>query len=296
MEDSEQLRQLLTRLVPGLAIQGAAAASGQRVVYFTIATDNPQKIPNGQAVLKVCGGLSPANTTYLQREIRLLSEISSPYFPKLFYSEVFATDPASEEPLLERLFVTVEEQVKGRPLTEAKALFKDPKNAKHLLRELVCAGQVLWSLKPAYVHRDIKPANILIGDDLALTLIDLGIVREEGAAGVTNIHAPWGPCTPAYASPEQARNDKMNITFKSDIFSIGVVLYEMLAGTNPFYTDPNTPLEQVLANVARTSQPPLKKCAGVPDGLSDLVDMMMQKEPYRRPRTPDILLGMVEAL
>ena len=296
MEDSEQLRQLLGRLVPGLTIVGAPAASGQRVVYFTVAKGCQASIPDGPAVLKVCGGLSPASTTYLQREIRLLSEISSAYFPKLFYSEVFATDPATEEPLLERLFITVEQHIAGRPLNDVRDEFRDPAKAKHLLSELVQAGRVLWTLKPAYVHRDIKPANILISDNMALTLIDLGIVREEGGAGVTNAGAPWGPCTPAYASPEQATNDKMNITFKSDVFSIGVVLYEMLSGKNPFYSDPKTPLETVLSNVLKINPPTLKTSVGVPATFSDLIEQMMEKEPYKRPRTPDQLLAMIQAL
>lgn len=95
----------------------------------------------------------------------------------------------------------------------------------------------IWNLKPARVHRDLKPANILVRDDNTICLIDLGIAREEGAKGNTLTYAQVGPCTPAYASPEQAKNDKQNITFKSDFFSIGIIIYELLSGSNPFCKD-----------------------------------------------------------
>jgi serine/threonine-protein kinase len=296
MQDSQTLRDLLRRLVPGIEITGVPAPSGQRVVYFATARSAQGNIPDGDVVLKVSGGLSPTAITYLQREIDLLAQITSPSFPALHYSEVFSSDPETEEPLTQRLFVTVEERIPGRPLADLRGNYSSERTVVPLLRQLVDAGSVLWNLRPSYVHRDIKPANILIRPDSTICLIDLGIVREEGAAGVTSTGAPMGPCTPAYCSPEQARNDKANITYKSDFFAIGIIGYELLAGFNPFCPSPHTPVGDVLYNVLSYVPPALKDVVGSSEGISSLVGRLLAKEPFQRPRTPELLRSELDRL
>ncbi|MBC8673996.1 protein kinase [Aeromonas hydrophila] len=103
------------------------------------------------------------------------------------------------------------------------------------------------------VHRDLKPDNILVKDDGSLVIIDLGLLRQEGSAGVTYSFCDFGPCTPAYASPEQAKNAKRDISFKSDLFSIGIICYQMLTGQHPFMVSDGTNYnDEILEQYAAT--------------------------------------------
>ena len=75
--------------------------------------------------------------------------------------------------------------------------------------------------------------------------------------GLTLTHAPWGPCSPPYASPEQAKNDKKNILFKSDFFSLGVLAYELMTEENPFFNCPELSNDEILDNVCKIIPPSL---------------------------------------
>ena len=297
-EDCEEFRDLICRLLPGLGICEVAKPSGQRIVYFgefvSPATEEHQLW--GDVVVKVSSGISPAVISYLQREIRTLNELDSDYYPKLHFDDVYTEDPDTEDKLEERLFVTVEERIQSVPLAECSSSYSTEQQVRVLLTELVCALRLLWEQKPPLVHRDIKPENILIKDDGSVVIIDLGIVREEGAAGVTKTEALWGPCTPHFSSPEQARNDKRNITFKSDIFELGILAYELISGSNPFRPSSDMSIVDVLGNVINHDPSPLKDISDVSDEFAALISRMMQKEPYRRPRTPDSLLESLDRL
>ena len=115
-------------------------------------------------------------------------------------------------------------------------------------------------------------------------IIDLGIVREEGAPGITYDDSPWGPCTPLYSSPEQARNDKKNISFKSDFFALGTIAYELITGANPYGKQSDD--ARVVFNNVRDLQPrTLFKLGRASEPFSNIVQTLMKKEPFERYRT-----------
>jgi serine/threonine-protein kinase len=187
------------------------------------------------------------------------------------------------------LFVTIEERIAAEPLSAVAAQYRAEAQVLKLLEGLVAALTPLWTHPQRFVHRDIKPDNILIRTDGTVAIIDLGIVREEGTAGLTATGSPYGPCTALYASPEQARNDKSNITFKSDFFSIGIVIYELVAGVHPFGL-PTDPIHEVLDRVLNHVPPSLLERRAASKEFSDFISRLMEKHPYKRHRTLPQLL------
>lgn len=289
ISDSPDLRNKLGQFMPGLIIQDTPSPSGQRVVYFCeFANSSTSQFRSewGNVVLKVSSGLSSNQIAYLEKEILVLKSMESANYPNLLWNGVFIDDNESAE----RYFVTIEELVDARPLRECMSDFFDEARVLDLLEKLVEALTPLWNHKLKLVHRDLKPENILIDSDGNVSIIDLALIREEGVRGVTMTVSPFGPCTPHYASPEQAENDKRNISFKSDIFSLGVIVYELLSGGELPFGNKETHYQDVLQNVI-DNKPKWLDELGVEcsDMVSQLVSKMMEKEPYKRHRTIDDL-------
>lgn len=133
------------------------------------------------------------------------------------------------------------------------------------------------------IHRDVKPANVfLVGDvdsDARVVLLDFGLARAEDDLSMTRTGQFVG--TPEYVSPEQARGER-EIGPASDLYSAGIVLWEMLAGTPPFTG--NSGVEILTAQIGRALPDPRRAMPGVPAWLRHLAAWLMEKEPARRPR------------
>ncbi len=303
LADSVENRFILSRLFPGIVINSNALASGQRLVYFCHFEKRPDTPPTqehwsgwGNVVLKVSEDVHPSVIARLEKEREILNELNSRYYPRLLYHDVFRDDPVTDTKFKHRLFVTIEERICGVPLDGCRDRFNSEAAVLLLLRHLVEGLTLLWAHRQRIIHRDLKPANIIIRDDNCPVVIDLGIVREEGSAGLTGTHWNMGPCTPAYASSEQLKNQKRLITFKADFFSLGVIVYELLTGKNPFIESLHEPVEFVV-NRALTEHPKSLLELGLASrAFSDLVERMMAKEPYMRPRTVEILARELQRL
>src|SRR5439155_6274315 len=130
------------------------------------------------------------------------------------------------------------------------------------------------------IHRDIKPGNILLeeGTD-RVKLTDFGLAR--GIEDVKLTRTGFVAGTPLYMAPEQAHGE--GVDHRSDLFSLGSVLYEAATGKHPF--DGKTPLA-VLRRVADETQPPLRDVEPeIPQWLSDVIDRLLEKEPGDRFQT-----------
>lgn len=127
------------------------------------------------------------------------------------------------------------------------------------------------------VHRDIKPANVLFTSLGVAKIADFGLAFAKEALGLTDPGTFFG--TPAYLAPEQVRGEKGDA--RSDLFSLGVIIYEMLSGTNPFA---GASASECIDRVLRLSPPKLTGLVpGLPPGLARLASELMDKDPARRP-------------
>ena len=128
------------------------------------------------------------------------------------------------------------------------------------------------------IHRDIKPQNVLIGRDGIARVTDFGVAQVAIDVGLTSAGTTVG--TAAYMAPEQAQAGTLGET--TDIYAVGVVLYEMLTGQMPF-TAP-TPVAMMLAHIQREPLPPSRKAPArhIPEDLDAIVMQAMAKDPLDR--------------
>jgi non-specific serine/threonine protein kinase/serine/threonine-protein kinase len=195
----------------------------------------------------------------------------------------------------------VMEYVEGQPITEFCAAQGMGTRERLVLFRTVC-GAVQYAHQNLVVHRDIKPANVLVDGRGIPKLLDFGIAKLL-ASGVEPELAPTATVlpmlTPEYASPEQVKGQP--VTVASDVYSLGVLLYELLAGRRPYevqtdsleaivqavcQTEPRAPSEAVTER-SRTTRPAgtLPSPSELRGDLDTIVLKALRKEPERRYRT-----------
>ena len=152
------------------------------------------------------------------------------------------------------------------------------KTAIDYARQILAA--VGFAHRNGIVHRDIKPHNVLVSPEGRLKVTDFGIARS-GASQMTEVGSIIG--TAQYLSPEQARGSPVDQT--SDLYSVGVVLYEMLTGQVPFTGD--TPLEIAMKHLSAVPTPPSELRPEVPHDLDLIVLRALAKNPDERYQTAD---------
>jgi len=146
---------------------------------------------------------------------------------------------------------------------------------------LAVVRQVTLGLEAAHragiVHRDIKPANILITKDRAVKILDFGVAKllGEAEAQMTKAGQPIG--TMVYMSPEQLNGERVDA--RSDLWSLGVLAYEVLAGVSPFQTESSA---STMKRILIEDPPSLGTMPGVPGWLAELVSHLLQKNPAER--------------
>jgi non-specific serine/threonine protein kinase/serine/threonine-protein kinase len=219
-----------------------------------------------------------------QSEQQILAALHHPHIVALFDGGTLADG---------RPYIVME-LVEGAPITRYCREAALDLNRRLRLFRLVCSA-VQHAHRHAVVHRDIKPANILVTADGVPKVLDFGIAKlldSPSASASPTLTGPWsGPLTPNYASPEQLRG--LSVTTASDIYALGVLLYELAAGVRPYETE-GKPLDEVMEIVLR-GDPPRPSAAAASGGgvpvadahrlrgdLDAVIAKAMSKDPVRR--------------
>ncbi|MFK7996828.1 MAG: serine/threonine-protein kinase [Granulosicoccus sp.] len=171
---------------------------------------------------------------------------------------------------------SLQDVLEKKASVESQILDKHP---LELLRPIVLA--LGYAHRHGFVHRDIKPANILFDEDGEAMLSDFGIAKSFDQNTLSAAGAAIG--TPAYMSPEQAQAAE-ELDGRSDIYSLGVVLFELLSGTQPYKSD--TPIGTMLQHV----NAPLPQLPEHQKRFQPLIDKLMAKDPAQRYSDSDELL------
>jgi TolB-like protein/Flp pilus assembly protein TadD len=183
---------------------------------------------------------------------------------------------------------TLQQHLMGRPLETSRALD--------------IGSQVADALAAAHqagiIHRDIKPGNIFITDRGAAKVLDFGLAKSAAEEVRTDPHAPTPVLkedltrpgtavgTVAYMSPEQARGEELDT--RTDLFSLGVVLYEMATGSQPFKGTTTAVIYDEILNKAPT--PPVRINPELPDEMAHIIDKALEKDRALRYHSADELL------
>jgi tRNA A-37 threonylcarbamoyl transferase component Bud32 len=210
------------------------------------------------------------NDTALQRfkrETDIIKQLDHPNIVRLVVSGRIGKNP----------FYAME-YVEGESLDRALA-----RRGRYSWEEVVrIAIQLCEALYHAHqmgiVHRDLKPSNLMIMKDGTVKLMDFGIAKDLDQTALTETNRTVG--TAAYMSPEQCRGDK-TITAKSDLYSLGVMLYELLTGKKPFVAE--SAMEMFIKHTKGKFERPARLSLDIPIWLDTLVCQLLEKIPDDRP-------------
>ncbi len=254
---------------------------GQKVVYKATSHD-------GETVaLKI---ISNATDPRVLQEISLVKTLSMPCVPQIIESGLVTDEAVSEDALY-----IIEQYVDGLSL-------RDWINAKNVAN-LKFAYTLLEALLSAEIelennqilHRDINPNNIILGKDGLIYLIDFGLAKIIGGLSLTQTAAVHGPFTPGYAPHEQFANIKLSQDVRTDLFQIGITVYECCVGSNPF-VKPNETVFQIMSRTM-TMMPPLLDLPGDTKGqFAQFVNMLMAKNQSQRPDTATDAMRYLKAI
>ncbi|MGD8430389.1 MAG: serine/threonine-protein kinase [Ectothiorhodospiraceae bacterium] len=256
--------------IPGYRVQQELGRGAMATAYLAI-----QESLEREIALKILAGSLVADRSFCARflrEGRIIAQLSHPHVVTIHDIGVHGT-----------VYYMAEEYLSGGTLRERIRRGIPVERALEILCHIAAA--LGYAHQRGFVHRDVKPGNILFRSDGTVVLTDFGIARAS--AGATHITTTgWTVGTPDYMSPEQAMGKPVDA--RSDLYSLGIVLYEMLTGSRPYCAD--DPFATALMHVRN----PIPRLPATHAGLQALVDRLLAKAPDERFASADELVDAVK--
>lgn len=264
----------LVKLLPGYELVKQLGRGGMGTVYKARDT-----ILDRWVAVKILAPFLAENEEYVKRFIR-----EARMLQRLRHPNIVAAFDAGQE---WDYHFFIMEYVRGAPLDNVikkKGKLLERK-ALRIVRQAAEGLQFAWEHR--IVHRDVKPQNLMITEDRVVKILDLGLsksVDTDISLTVTGSIL----CSPAYASPEQAQGVH-DLTFKTDVYSLGCSLFQMVTGRLPFEAE--TPAEFILQHVTKDPPHPLAVNPSLSADMGKLIMKMMEKDPERRPEWQKVILA-----
>lgn len=255
------MKSLTGKTIGRYRIMGNLGKGGMAQVYK--AQDAKLKNYVALKILAPSFGISDEFHSRFKREAKVLTKLSHPNIVKILNSGEF-----------QGMLYLVMEYVEGGTLKDKLGSPMPVEAAAEMLLPVAEALQYAHDMSIA--HLDVKPANILITRDGQLKLADFGVAKILDMDDTLDLSGP-GIGTPEYMSPETGLE---KLDSRSDIYSLGIIFYEMIAGRTPFKA--NTPLAVILQKTNKPLPPPSKYAKGIPDSVEKIILTALAKNPANR--------------
>jgi serine/threonine protein kinase len=261
--DEEDIQPVGTILAGRYQVVSLIGRGGQAAVYRCV----DHRLDREVALKVLSKHLTsfPAVVKRFQREAQVMASLDSRYLVPIYD---VGRDGGH--------FFLVMKLLKGRTLGE----LLETSGAFTQERAIHVVAQVLEGLAHLHarslVHRDIKPGNIILDEHERAVLLDLGITRDLTGRGLTTDGTTLG--TPAYMSPEQAKG--LNLDGRSDLYSVGILLFELLTTRLPF--DAPTAIEIAMKQISEPPPSPRRFVSSLSENLTHVILRALEKPPERR--------------
>jgi serine/threonine protein kinase len=230
-------------------------------------------------VLRTDIAADPEFAERFAREIQLLAGLNHPNVASLYTAQRVNGQTVMIMEYVDG--VTLAQKLRARPIPLADGL--------QIISQVLAALE--YAHKHGVIHRDIKPDNILIGPDGTVKLTDFGIARAASDPRRTRTGILVG--TLHYMSPEQIRARGESLDGRSDLYSVGIILYEIATGRRPFEADSD--FEIMAAHIQQQPPPPITLAPGLPAGLNEVILKALAKDPALRCQTAHEMAAAIAA-
>jgi serine/threonine-protein kinase len=218
---------------------------------------------NGSVVaLKVLESTKKRRIEQFEREAAIMSDLTHPNVVKVFESGQADGHRYFSMELVEGISLSAAIRQRLLEPTEVALILAKSARAIDLLHQM------------GYIHRDLSPQNILLTAEREPKIVDFGLALRRESIRALAVGTTGG--TPVYMSPEQAAGQHEQVDHRADVYGLGAVLFEAVAGRPPF-TGPNT-----LEILRKVSEEPVEIPPDVETGLADIVRRALEKDPARR--------------